>query len=798
MTVFNIEEPFAVDQIKKMLKKDSIIICSKENKNKYKKVLSEIKIPYFISVLTLEELFKKETSELEVKLEFLKIITENKQLKNLNLFKIEILDELFEIYKERRMNELIRTNYTSEILDEVDFVIKNYEEKWEDITKFYDKDIELDEDIFIVDVFFETKKEISAISKIQADKKIFLYGSNSKFVKKMQTELNLDNGSCIEKKQKETFCFSANDPYEELLIVVNKIEKIKRENNLSYDDFAICSTNLDQYIGYLDLIFNANNLNYNLPKEINNNLIDKVLNIIDKSTNIYEDVLLFLQNNENEDTKTILNLVDNYFEVFEKEELLKELLKKMKKQKILVEYNNSIDIIDFSKLLNTNYKYIFFLGASEGSLSYKYSKKVLLNDIEKTKAYLDYDTVKKINKFELQLFDLENRAFSVSYHKVNNEKAKQSPSHLIKNEEKITLDDYKYLVNSLKIKLSKSQEIPNLDKKIKKANNILKTKKLNKEFSSIKLSASKTENFNNCHFSYFCNYDLNLRTFEEKFDLAFIGNLIHKLFEASFSEENDLESVKNNFSKNLNTKETFLLEKIYASFPQLYEKIEKELLDNKYIVEKREYNIKEDPLLLEGDKLEIELTGIIDRIDVKDNFVRIVDYKTGNVKIDLDAYLSGLKMQLFIYMLYASSKLDKKVAGIFYQKAFLDSEKEEDLKKYLLNGIILNDDKVIESMGGDNIDNYLNIKSYAKIDLKKAFSEKIIKKINKHTEKLLLETGENILSGKIDINPYKDPESCKFCDYSSICGIEKNSRIFRKIEKKDFLEVVGDNYELDE
>ena len=105
--------------------------------------------------------------------------------------------------------------------------------------------------------------------------------------------------------------------------------------------------------------------------------------------------------------------------------------------------------------------------------------------------------------------------------------------------------------------------------------------------------------------------------------------------------------------------------------------------------------------------------GKIDRIDVlredDDEYVRIVDYKSGVTGWDPWEIYEGLRIQLPIYMDAVQTATGARPAGIFYfhlspkmEKGSYAADEIEQLKQILtstrLDGIVLNDQHIIEMM----------------------------------------------------------------------------------------------------
>ena len=123
---------------------------------------------------------------------------------------------------------------------------------------------------------------------------------------------------------------------------------------------------------------------------------------------------------------------------------------------------------------------------------------------------------------------------------------------------------------------------------------------------------------------------------------------------------------------------------------------------------------------------EVVLTGIIDRIDIlktqDKDYIRIIDYKSGNKDFRLSDIYYGLQLQLILYLSIIWEKGIKGVAediepaGVFYFK--LDEplirtkgkEENKDIEKEIMKelkmkGLILADTNIIKEMD-NTIDGY--------------------------------------------------------------------------------------------
>ncbi len=197
-------------------------------------------------------------------------------------------------------------------------------------------------------------------------------------------------------------------------------------------------------------------------------------------------------------------------------------------------------------------------------------------------------------------------------------------------------------------------------------------------------------------------------------------------------------------------------------------------------------------LKLEKD-ISLRLTGIIDRLDVmKDEdgqeYVLVIDYKTGSRKLSLVDLSDGQSLQLITYLMLAKSLTGSEEnvsllpAGAFYF--------------HVCNPQIDGDELPLKTLARDNPDAGRNELVYAKAKEKQdaalnfegwslqAESEaeqskgsgqeksaEFLEGVCVLAEDRLKQAGREILSGKIDINPYQggNKNACQYCDYYDVC-----------------------------
>lgn len=170
-----------------------------------------------------------------------------------------------------------------------------------------------------------------------------------------------------------------------------------------------------------------------------------------------------------------------------------------------------------------------------------------------------------------------------------------------------------------------------------------------------------------------------------------------------------------------------------------------------------------------------KLYGKVDRVDEKDGFVRVVDYKTGSVDSSPESYYVGKKLQLQLYLSAVSE--GKTPAGAFYFPASYDYTKEGG-KNFAMTGFFNEAGLPLadtNAAGGKSelFDVPLSSRS-DKVMTSEQFSDFV-----DYALLLAEQGGEELKKGFIGASPHGNCPS--WCKYKGICGSE-GDRV-RKKEK---------------
>ena len=234
----------------------------------------------------------------------------------------------------------------------------------------------------------------------------------------------------------------------------------------------------------------------------------------------------------------------------------------------------------------------------------------------------------------------------------------------------------------------------------------------------------------------------------------------------------------------------------------------------------------------------LSFQGKIDRIDLyedeKNCYVKILDYKSGNMKLDLNKLYYGLQMQLGLYLDAVLTELekekpDKKIvpAAMLYYRIFnplvaRSSNPSDDIVKELCpNGLINTDKQVLKHLDFELLPpvegeadayaeesglqrkvnaKYLPVRTKADGELYASAalaSDENIGHMRTYLKNLVDELKEEIRDGNAQANPYRyqSESACDYCKFKQVCSFGclngKTERNLRKTEADMIWETIG-------
>lgn len=362
--------------------------------------------------------------------------------------------------------------------------------------------------------------------------------------------------------------------------------------------------------------------------------------------------------------------------------------------------------------------------------------------------------------------------------------------------------------------------------------------------TNLEMSVSRLELFASCCYAHFLKYGMRLEERQEyEFDVADLGNVFHdvlrkytaaimdkKLDWRNLSEDESEEILSQALTEctdgykdtilHSSARNQHIIDRLHRILSRTVDtlkyQISKGTFDPAYLeMDFREAgNLDEINVTLDTDeenriKERINLHGRIDRVDVSEDdthvYVKVIDFKSGKKKFSIASLYYGLQLQLVLYMDVATA-VEKKNAGgkeivpaavLYYHIDDPLAEGKNDISADDINSAIRNELKMT-GMVSDNtdiirmMDSEIGTRSdVIPAGIKKdgtlsatsqTFSEQGYAALQSYTKKLIKDYGRRILSGDIEVNPYKDDkkDSCKYCAYKTICGYDERISGFEK------------------
>lgn len=342
-----------------------------------------------------------------------------------------------------------------------------------------------------------------------------------------------------------------------------------------------------------------------------------------------------------------------------------------------------------------------------------------------------------------------------------------------------------------------------------------------KMYKEMKVSPSQLEKFSRCPFSHFVSYGLKpdeRRVFEA--GSREIGDVYHECLmklAAKLTEEKRWDSVTDEECRQmieeiLSVQMKNYREGVFSYSPEevykmrrlkdtcfyvckaMIEQVQAGLIEKSFFEVPFGNGKQLEPIEVKLESKTVYIEGKIDRVDVlKGDRVKIIDYKTGKESFDITEAKAGYRLQLMLY-LKAAQNNTRKPAGVFYfligdpqfdltsvePEKFSEKISKEMKKFFRLNGIMVDDDEIINGIAG-TFDGYSDIVPIRKTKngfsgtssdvllTEEEFSELQVS-VDKQIEKLCKE----LTDGVILIHPKKsgDTSPCAYCKFKGICRFD--------------------------
>ncbi|HCC06861.1 MAG TPA: hypothetical protein DEP72_01665 [Clostridiales bacterium] len=495
------------------------------------------------------------------------------------------------------------------------------------------------------------------------------------------------------------------------------------------------------------------------------------------------------------------------------------------------EKNDFIDaalVEDVKKIMVSDKKVLFLLGVNDGYIPEKKSFAGLLNREERDFLYevginIERYNEDKIYEEQIQLYTTTMKAEEkvyFSYALQDTEGKSINPAMFInklkKMFEKLIISKYEKIENKTDGKSTCSKEMYKL------TSDVVGTLYP----GDIRMSATSLQDYAMCPFKFFAKY--NLKALEKqvyRLQNLDIGKLYHAIlnmfFEKINAEDIDIadlneekiriildelicEYIMENNIFSANSKYKFITSSLKNILLKSIKVMTEHINAGDFAPTYFELGFSTDgilkPLKIDIDNgKQIIMNGKIDRVDLlkRDGktYVKVIDYKSGNMKFDIEDVNDNVNMQLVLYMMAILEDKgfakDSEVlpAGVFYFKIGNKKIKLEDSnidniedllkKKYKMSGLIIGDKDMAKSMDKEMEakSNIIPVEFKKDGELTKKSSVTGVEEFYKIIEQMkenITQIGKEILEGNVEAKPYKKGsiKACEYCEYKDICGID--------------------------
>ena len=351
----------------------------------------------------------------------------------------------------------------------------------------------------------------------------------------------------------------------------------------------------------------------------------------------------------------------------------------------------------------------------------------------------------------------------------------------------------------------------------------------------LRLSASQIETYHLCQFQYFCKYGLRAKERKpaEVSSLEY-GRLMHYLLEHLFRdvghaalcqmEEDAFRQTIGTLLEQYLTEELgireqtprlqYLFKRLEESAAVVIRHIAQELSQSQFQPMGFEMTVARDgdfpPLTIAcSDGSQAQLSGVIDRVDLyvenDEQYVRVVDYKTGSKEFRLFDILNGINLQMLLYLAALMEGGSYRPAGVLYMPATrpaVSAQKDTPAskveaavdKKLRMNGLLLDDPLLLTAMEERGEGKYIpaTIKD-GTVKSTSTVTKLQLEQVLAHIKGMVGEMAVSLHKGQVADAPLKGSyDGCAYCPYFPICCHEEKDggRVRLKTDKQKVLDIL--------
>lgn len=210
------------------------------------------------------------------------------------------------------------------------------------------------------------------------------------------------------------------------------------------------------------------------------------------------------------------------------------------------------------------------------------------------------------------------------------------------------------------------------------------------------------------------------------------------------------------------------------------------------------------PVIVDVQGTAVRIEGKIDRVDIlsgeKNSFIKIIDYKSGKERFDLEEAKKGWRLQLMLYLEAAMGGVERKEekpkpAGVFYfeiaepmldasglsEEEYMQILNEKLARTFKLDGVLLDDPDVIEGIGGE----FTGFSDIIPVRKKKdgtcsgtsegkLLDEGEFENFREQVHHTIEDLCSELVYGNLEIQPKKTKmtTACEYCKFKGICHFD--------------------------
>ena len=324
----------------------------------------------------------------------------------------------------------------------------------------------------------------------------------------------------------------------------------------------------------------------------------------------------------------------------------------------------------------------------------------------------------------------------------------------------------------------------------------------------MRLSPSQVERYFSCPFAYFCRYGLGIRTpVRAELNPLARGSILHFLFRRALETEGFTALPPEEVHKltirilaeYLDTalgggeeksgKFLYYFHRLQEAALEILLALQRELGQSAFRVAAAEEPIapggEVQPLTVRDPSFTVQVGGKIDRVDEAsvdgEQFVRVIDYKTGGKAFKLSEAKEGLNMQMLLYLFAVGESRGRFAgtvpAGILYMPAGprqlkFGRDEGDALARaglFKMNGLVLDEEPVLRAM--EQVPGSF-IEPPGRNAADSRISREGLEELKAGSEELLRRMGAALLAGEVAPAPKESggKSPCTWCEYKVLCG----------------------------